>query len=89
MLLQQEELPFMEVDANDPNKRETLTFFWEVDDIFTFENMGFSLNVEDKKYLACPECELGPLGFQDLNTKKSFLSKDRVVEEVKSTENAK
>lgn len=79
MLLQQEELPFMEVDANDPKKTETLTSFWEVDDIFTFENMGFSLNVDDKKYLACPECELGPLGFQDLNTKKSFLRRTELL----------
>lgn len=60
--------------------QEKLSRFWEVDDIFTFENMGFSKTVEENtKYLACAECELGPLGTHDLTTKKSYLSVDRVT----------
>ena len=65
----------------DGNSFEEVTSFCQVDDIYTFENMGFSHTVDNKKYLACPECELGPLGFHDLLTKKSFLSMDRVVDE--------
>ena len=53
--------------------------FWVVDDIFAFENMGFSHSVDGRKYLACAECEFGPIGFHDLQSTKSYLSVARVV----------
>lgn len=57
----------------------TETDFLLVDDIFTFENMGFSHTVESRKYLACAECELGPIGYHDLTSGKSYLSVTRVT----------
>lgn len=60
---------------------EIVKNFWLVDDIYTFENMGFSLTVDKRKYLACPECEFGPLGFFEIDSNKSFVSIDRVKEE--------
>lgn len=58
--------------------RETLDDHLEVDDIFTYENMGFSNTVEGFKYLVCAECEYGPLGLMNSNEKKSYLSLDRI-----------
>ena len=70
----------MDVSMEVEEPKEPLDFV-EVEDIYSFENMGFSLTVENKKFLACPECELGPLGFHHLETKKSFLSLERAVQE--------
>lgn len=72
-------MPEMLPTPGEPVQEESLKRFCCVDDIFTFENMGFSKTVGDQKYLACAECELGPLGFHDLVTKKSYLSVDRVA----------
>jgi predicted alpha/beta-fold hydrolase len=32
--------------------------FWIVDDMFTFENIGFSNTVEQTKFLICADCEM-------------------------------
>jgi DNA-directed RNA polymerase subunit RPC12/RpoP len=64
-------------EGDGPSK-EKLSTFWQVDDIFTFENMGFTKTVDKTKYLACAECDAGPLGYHDPATNKSFLSLDRV-----------
>lgn len=76
----QKQLPNVFVAGSaDLTVKESLYKFIEVDDIFTFENMGFSKDVADAKYLACADCEMGPLGYHDLDTKKSYLSVDRVT----------
>lgn len=43
--------------------------------------MCFSHTLGNKKFLACPECEFGPLGFHEIDSKKSFVSLNRVSEE--------
>lgn len=53
--------------------------FWMVDDIFKFENCGFSNTVDSTKYLTCADCEVGPIGFQDLNNKHCYVCLARVV----------
>jgi len=58
---------------------ETLKYFWELDDVFQFENIGFSRDSKEKKYLTCADCERGILGFQDLITKKIYLAHKRVA----------
>jgi hypothetical protein len=73
----QAELP--KTDAAPDADRESLTDFLLVEDIFTFENMGFSHTVENRKYLACAECEFGPIGFHDLISKQSYLSVARIT----------
>ncbi|XP_070573956.1 guanine nucleotide exchange factor MSS4-like [Ptychodera flava] len=44
-------------DPSDQSAGETLTDFWLVDDMFTFENVGFTNTVENIKYLICADCE--------------------------------
>ncbi|XP_056130563.1 guanine nucleotide exchange factor MSS4 [Lampris incognitus] len=51
---------------------DTLTAHWVVDDIYTFENVGFTNNVGRIKYLICADCEIGPIGWHCLDDKKSF-----------------
>lgn len=60
-------------------EEELLTHHWAVDDIFTFENLGFSKNVNDLKYLICAACEFGPIGVHKLSNKKSYVSLDRIT----------
>lgn len=44
---------------------DDLTAFWLVTDQFHFENIGVSKTVSDKfRYLACSDCEKGPVGIR-------------------------
>lgn len=60
------------------NQEEVSKELIEVLDIFTFENMGFSHSVNGKKFLVCADCEWGPIGYQDLDTNKSYISLPRI-----------
>ncbi|KAL1243038.1 Guanine nucleotide exchange factor [Trichinella spiralis] len=60
---------------------KTFTEFVRVDDIYDFENIGFSRNSNGVQYLLCAACEIGPLGFHDLTTKLSYVAVQRVVVE--------
>lgn len=40
--------------------------------MFDFENVGFSMTVESIKYLACADCERGPIGWHDITDKTRF-----------------
>ena len=51
---------------------ETLDDFWLVEDMFHFENVGFSKAVDNVKYLICADCEMGPIGFHDPSAPKEF-----------------
>ncbi|XP_055637768.1 guanine nucleotide exchange factor MSS4 homolog [Toxorhynchites rutilus septentrionalis] len=57
---------------------ETLKDFWVVNDMFTFENIGFSRTVDNTKYLICADCEIGPVGYHDLQTKRCYIALQRV-----------
>lgn len=57
---------------------EVISLFWVVNDMYTFENVGFSNTVENTKYLTCADCEAGPIGYHDLTTKKSYVALTRV-----------
>ena len=62
-----------------PEDGETLTKHWVVDDMFKFENIGFSKDVGTIKYLICADCEVGPIGWHDTQEKKAFfVSIDRI-----------
>lgn len=60
------------------NECETLASFWQVSDMYSFENIGFSNTVGDVKYLACADCEIGPVGYYNMNTKVSYVALARV-----------
>ncbi|XP_006628414.1 guanine nucleotide exchange factor MSS4 [Lepisosteus oculatus] len=51
---------------------DVLRAHWLVDDMYTFENVGFTKEVGKVKYLICADCEIGPIGWHSLDDKKSF-----------------
>ena len=51
---------------------DALSSHWLVDDMYTFENVGFTNDVGRVKYLICADCEIGPIGWHSLDDKKSF-----------------
>ncbi|XP_057657071.1 guanine nucleotide exchange factor MSS4 homolog isoform X2 [Diorhabda carinulata] len=75
------ELPLMKQSKNTERDPETepVSLFWSVNDMFTFQNVGFSNTVGIIKYLTCADCEAGPIGYHDLSNKKSFVALSRVL----------
>ena len=74
-------LPFMHKKSENqaPTDGETVTDFWVVDDMFTFDNVGFSNTVGTTKFLICADCEIGPVGYHDITNQKAFyIALDRV-----------
>ncbi|GAU96329.1 hypothetical protein RvY_07790 [Ramazzottius varieornatus] len=52
---------------------EVLHDFWMVKDMYTFENVGFSHAVGKLKYLTCADCEVGPIGYHDMEKLNEFF----------------
>lgn len=46
--------------------------------MFTFQNVGFTHTFDGNKYLACADCEAGPIGFHDVENKASYVALSRV-----------
>ena len=46
--------------------------------MFDFDNVGFSNTVGQTKFLTCADCEIGPIGWHSLETKKSYVALKRV-----------
>ena len=73
------ELPLMRqskreiVEGASQFQNEKLENFWLVHDMYTFENVGFTNTVDQKKYLICADCEVGPIGFQNLEVANELL----------------
>ncbi|GAB5369684.1 hypothetical protein AAMO2058_001426500 [Amorphochlora amoebiformis] len=62
---------------------EKLSDFWLVTDQFSFENIGVSRKVTsgnlNYKYLACADCDLGPVGIRYMDQPTHFyIAHDRV-----------
>ena len=67
---------------------EKLNQFWLVDNMMKFENIGFTNTVNNHKYLICADCEIGPLGFQNLDEpNKLFLAIQRIKHDQATTSN--
>ncbi|OZJ06891.1 hypothetical protein BZG36_00253 [Bifiguratus adelaidae] len=49
--------------ATAPTSTPSTTRYWKVQNMMTFENIGFSKTVDNVKYLSCADCDLGPLGY--------------------------
>ena len=74
-------LPFMhkKSEKQAPEDGETLSDCWVVNSMFTFENVGFSNTVDTTKFLICADCEIGPVGWHDVNDNTAFyVSLDRI-----------
>ncbi|BES96291.1 unnamed protein product [Nesidiocoris tenuis] len=72
-------LPLMNRKAeSDGDSFEEIKDYWQINDMYHFENIGFSKTVDDRKYLICSDCEIGPIGWHDLKTKLNYLALSRV-----------
>lgn len=65
-------------EEGEADEREAIFEYWLVDDVYTFENILVSKTADNVKYLACADCERGPIGWHDLATKKSYIALSRV-----------
>lgn len=65
-------------EKSDDSEEEELSDYWVINDMYQFENIGYSNTVNGKKYLTCADCEIGPLGWFDQETKVSYLAVSRV-----------
>ncbi|KHJ46283.1 tetratricopeptide repeat protein [Trichuris suis] len=72
-------LPELTLKADGGVNLQVLSEFVRVDDIYTFQNIGFSRNAGDVRYLLCADCEIGPLGIFEPKTELSFVAVERVV----------
>jgi hypothetical protein len=59
---------------------ETDALFWEVGDMFKFENVGFLKTVENVKFLSCADCEKELLGVHvtDQTPKRYLIRQSKV-----------
>lgn len=68
-------------DGSSP-EGDLLQDHWLVDDMFMFENVGFTKDVGNVKFLVCADCEIGPIGWHCLDDKNSFyVALERVSHE--------
>lgn len=66
-------------DEKETTPDDTPTEYWCVDNMYAFENVGFSKTVDGVKYLICADCEIGPIGWHDLDTKLSYISLSKIT----------
>lgn len=59
---------------------ESVKDFWLVSDMYDFENVGFCNTVDSWKYLACADCEIGPIGAHKIQSKEFLLSVERTMQ---------
>ncbi|PAV82065.1 hypothetical protein WR25_11105 [Diploscapter pachys] len=73
------ELPLPRQNKNvDHTQKESVSGFWSIIDMYTFENVGFTHAVDGIKYLTCADCEFGPIGYVDSSTKLCLLAPVRL-----------
>ncbi|KAL4717505.1 hypothetical protein ACJJTC_000654 [Scirpophaga incertulas] len=78
---QEKELPlmFQGIDRKQGEiKKEMLNEYYHVDNMYIFENIGFTHQVDNYKYLTCADCEAGPVGYYDLDSKHSYIALSRI-----------
>ncbi|KAI9183297.1 hypothetical protein H9P43_004214 [Blastocladiella emersonii ATCC 22665] len=68
--------------SDEDNDGEVETEYFEVRDMMQFENIGFTKTLNGAvKFLTCADCDLGPLGFQEVGANAytgCFLHASRV-----------
>ncbi|KAJ2940904.1 hypothetical protein O0L34_g10165 [Tuta absoluta] len=79
---QEKELPLMQQDTRKEGEiqSETVKEFFHVESMYTFENIGFTHTVANTKYLSCADCDAGPVGYYDMDTKHSYVALCRVLQ---------
>ncbi|KAN0045570.1 hypothetical protein ACTA71_005948 [Dictyostelium dimigraforme] len=62
------------------NTAEELKYMWFLPDMFSFENIAFSKDVNaTHKYLTCAECEAEVIGIHYISSKENYVAHDRIV----------
>ncbi|XP_021191466.3 guanine nucleotide exchange factor MSS4 homolog [Helicoverpa armigera] len=77
----EKDLPLMQQDNNRKEgeiQNEQIKEFYHVENMYTFENIGFTHTVANCKYLSCADCDAGPVGFYDMDTKHSYVALSRI-----------
>ncbi|KIH67150.1 LSM domain protein [Ancylostoma duodenale] len=69
----EELLPLCRQQKDVATQKETVSGFWTVRNMYDFENVGFTNSVDGMKYLTCADCEYGPIGFLDTETKIHYI----------------
>jgi len=59
-------------------KTDLITECFQLKDVLQFENVGSTKPVDNIKYLACADCELGPIGWQGSQGSSCFVALTRV-----------
>ncbi len=72
------DLHVMTKTSAEEKSTQTLRQWIRVEDMFDFDNVGFSKDVGDIKYLVCADCEVGPVGYHTVKDKKCFVALARV-----------
>uniref|UniRef100_A0A915EEV9 Sm domain-containing protein n=1 Tax=Ditylenchus dipsaci TaxID=166011 RepID=A0A915EEV9_9BILA len=62
-----------ERQASEVVDAEKLSSWWYVTDMFAFENVGFTHSYNGQKFLACADCEIGPIGVVDSTVANRYL----------------
>ncbi|XP_004927541.1 guanine nucleotide exchange factor MSS4 homolog [Bombyx mori] len=80
-IAQEKDLPLMQQASNNDREvqNETIKEFYHVENMYTFENIGFTHTVDNHKYLSCADCDAGPVGYHDTNTRHSYVAISRIV----------
>ncbi|XP_013194389.2 guanine nucleotide exchange factor MSS4 homolog [Amyelois transitella] len=80
---QEKELPLMQQDVNRKEgeiQKEMIKGYFHVENMYTFENIGFTHQVDTYKYLTCADCDAGPVGYFETDSKHSYVALSRVVQ---------
>ncbi len=72
------ELHIMHKKGEEESDTQMIKEFFKVNDMFDFDNVGFSNTVRNIKYLACADCDVGPIGYHTIDDRASFVALDRV-----------
>ncbi|XP_068625153.1 guanine nucleotide exchange factor MSS4 homolog [Battus philenor] len=77
---QEKDLPLMQQEKGKEGEiqSEKTSQFYHVENMYTFENIGFTHTVANHKYLSCADCDAGPVGYYDMDTKHSYVALSRV-----------
>ena len=61
--LQDHDYELESFEKDKAGEKEVLKEWFEVGDMFQFDNLGFTNTVGNTKYLSCADCDLGPIGY--------------------------
>ncbi|XP_015116155.1 guanine nucleotide exchange factor MSS4 homolog [Diachasma alloeum] len=84
-LVHEFDLPHMRSKGDEGEEKvEKLKDYWLIEDMYMFENVSVTKTVGNVKYLACADCEIGPIGYVDQSTKMFYVALSRVIYKDKS-----